>query len=89
MTDDVKSTTQPFLARWSQKKQEARAAPAAVAPVDDAEKPLPVLPPIEELTPESDYSGFMHPNASEPSGTVGGQAHAVCLRHAALVAGKC
>jgi hypothetical protein len=59
--DDDKSTTQPFLARWSQKKQEARAAPAAVAPVDDAEKPLPVLPPIEELTPESDFSGYMHP----------------------------
>ena len=61
MTDDDKPTTQPFLARWSQKKQEARAAPAAVPPVDDAEKPLPVLPPIEELTPESDFSGFMHP----------------------------
>ena len=59
--DDDKSTTQPFLARWSQRKQEARAAPAAVSPVDDAEKPVPVLPPIEELTPESDFSGFMHP----------------------------
>jgi hypothetical protein len=61
MTDDDNSTTQPFLARWSHKKQEARAAPAAAPPVDDAEKPLPVLPPIAELTPESDYSGFMHP----------------------------
>ena len=61
MTDDDKSTTQPFLARWSQKKQEARAAPAVVPPADDAEKPMPVLPPIEELTPESDFRGFMHP----------------------------
>jgi hypothetical protein len=59
--DDDKSTAQPFLARWSQKKQEARAAPAAVPPADDAEKPVPVLPPIEELTPESDFSVFMHP----------------------------
>jgi len=59
--DDDKSTPQPFLARWSQRKQEARAAPAAVPPVDDAEKPVPVLPAIEELTPESDFSGFMHP----------------------------
>lgn len=61
MADDDKSTPQPFLARWSQKKQQARAATAAVPPVDDAEKPVPVLPPIEELTAESDFSGFMHP----------------------------
>lgn len=64
-----------FLRRWSRRKHEAeavedRAPPAAdpVAPPHDP--PAPVLtdadmPPIESLTPDSDFSGFMSPGVSE------------------------
>ena len=48
-----------FISRWSRLK---RAAPA--------EKPAetqapPTLPPVESLTPESDFAGFMHPKVKE------------------------
>ncbi len=62
MTDDVqKDAAQPFLSRWSQRKQQAREQPAAEQPVERIEMPAPDLPPIEELTPQSDFSVFMHP----------------------------
>jgi hypothetical protein len=61
-----------FLSRWSRKKHEAKAAPAAPAPVPatgavtqspavtPAEEKAPApLPPVESLTPESDFSPFM------------------------------
>jgi hypothetical protein len=66
-----------FLSRWSRKKHEAKAAPAAPAPVPAAgavptqagthlpavtpaeEKAPAPLPPVESLTPESDFSPFM------------------------------
>jgi len=45
-----------FLERWSRlKKEEKRELPAK----DEA--PAPALPPVEKLTPESDFTGFMHP----------------------------
>ena len=58
-----------FLSRWSRKKTEAKALeqplvepPAAqsvpLEPVDEATPPPP-LPPIESLTPESDFVPFM------------------------------
>ena len=53
---------EPLLSRWSRLKKEAAAVPppaAAVAPKDEA-PPL-ALPPVESLTPESDYSLFMQP----------------------------
>ena len=58
-----------FLSRWSRRKQEARAEEAnpAVPPVPPAgagDEPPP-LPPIEELTADSDVSGFLHPKVSE------------------------
>jgi hypothetical protein len=65
MADDKKSTDQPFLARWSERKREAREVPAVTAPETVADTPHPPLPPIEELTPESDFSGFMHPKVDE------------------------
>src|SRR5258708_2625770 len=34
-------------------------------PVEKTEEPAPVLPPIESLTPESEFSGFMHPKVKE------------------------
>jgi hypothetical protein len=49
-----------FLQRWSRlKKEEAKQLPAV------EEKPLPQLPPIDKLTPESDFSGFMHPKVED------------------------
>ena len=60
--DDQKPTDQPFLARWSQRKQEARVTAPVAAPADEVvATPVPALPPVEELTPESDFSAFMHP----------------------------
>lgn len=68
---------EPFLARWSRLKTEAREAPgdaaqesgAAALPAggEDSLKgadapPAPQeLPPVSELSPESDFKPFMHP----------------------------
>ena len=59
-----------FLRRWSRVKIEARDAPPAPVPVDDAKEiladtPAPELPPVEELTIDSDFSGFFHPKVNE------------------------
>lgn len=61
MSDEEKYQDQPFLTRWSQRKIEARAAQAEAPALAEEETPVPQLPPIEELTPESDFSVFMHP----------------------------
>ena len=45
-----------FLERWSRLKKEERRAPPATE-----ERPAPALPPVEKLTAESDFTGFMHP----------------------------
>jgi hypothetical protein len=56
-----------FLERWSRLKQEARAEPPEKAPAKSAEPeaPAPQLPPIDELTPDSDYRAFFHPKVGE------------------------
>jgi len=46
-----------FLSRWSRLKREV--------PIEKAEEPAPVLPPVESLTPEAELSGFMHPKVKE------------------------
>ena len=48
-----------FLSRWSRLKREQ--------PVEkkDEPAPAPALPPVESLTPESDFAGFMHPKVKE------------------------
>jgi len=52
-----------FLSRWSRLKHENRAEPAApVAEAKPAEKPV---PPVESVTPESDFSPFMQPKVKE------------------------
>lgn len=52
---------EPFLSRWSRLKREQPAE--EVAPTaDDAP---PALPPIESLTPDSDFTGFMHPKVTD------------------------
>ena len=47
-----------FLRRWSRLKKEAPAE-------KPAETPMPSLPALEKLTPESDFSGFMHPKVED------------------------
>lgn len=58
MAEDKKEA---FLDRWSRLKKEQNEAPA---PVKD-ETPAPTLPPVEKLTPESDFTGFMHPKVDD------------------------
>jgi len=72
---------EPFLARWSRLKTEAREAPkeekAPESPPPPAPAggaggasgvdapPAPALPPVEELTPESDFAPFMNPKVND------------------------
>jgi Protein of unknown function (DUF3306) len=49
---------QDFLRRWSRLKKEA-------AVEKPAETPMPTLPSVDQLTPESDFSGFMHPKVED------------------------
>ena len=58
-----------FLSRWSRRKTEAR-DPAAEAVQESpqgpaAEEPVPELPPVDELTLDSDFRGFFHPKVDE------------------------
>jgi hypothetical protein len=59
----VADENERFLSRWSRLKHEHRAEPAApVAEAKPAEKPV---PPVESVTPESDFSPFMQPKVKE------------------------
>ena len=66
-----KPEAEPFLSRWSRRKTETRPAPpaevpavAAVPAVDESDA-APDLPPVEELTIDSDFRGFFHPKVDE------------------------
>jgi hypothetical protein len=52
-----------FLDRWSRLKRETEQLPEKQD--KDEAAPAPALPPVEELTPESDFSGFMHPKVED------------------------
>jgi len=69
MSSERDDTREGFLSRWSRVKTEARevqAAPPAPAPVEPhADDEAPELPPVEELTIDSDFSGFFHPRVDE------------------------
>ena len=52
-----------FLARWSRLKQEQKLPEKPAAKEDNTEAPL--LPKLEELTAESDFSAFMHPKVQD------------------------
>jgi len=55
---------EPFAARWSRLKVEAREAPKEEKkdlPQPDRAAPRPELPKPEDLTPESDFKPFMDP----------------------------
>ena len=55
-----------FLSRWSRLKREAPAKEKALEEKKEVEaQPAPALPPVETLTPESDFAGFMHPKVKE------------------------
>ena len=55
-----------FLSRWSRLKQEQeKAAEQPEAPVPAQEPEPPALPPVESLTSESDFRGFMHPKVGD------------------------
>jgi len=55
-----------FLSRWSRLKQEQeKAAEQPEAPASAQEQEPPELPPVESLTSESDFRGFMHPKVGD------------------------
>ncbi|MGH8704149.1 MAG: DUF3306 domain-containing protein, partial [Burkholderiales bacterium] len=62
---------EPFLSRWSRLKTEARETPQEETPAQPAppavkqEAPPPALPPVEQLTPESDFAPFMDSRVDE------------------------
>jgi len=54
-----------FLSRWSRKKEEAREPPPPAQQQPDLKSPAPELPPIESLTPDSDYRAFFQPKVND------------------------
>lgn len=80
MDDKINDKGNPFLSRWSRLKRDARVAQAEAAAQVDApatagrvqqkkegvdSSALPQLPPVDGLTMESDFSGFLHPKVGE------------------------
>jgi hypothetical protein len=59
----VAEEKEKFLSRWSRLKSESKELPQRKE--DKEETPAPVLPPVENLTPESDFTGFMHPKVED------------------------
>ena len=47
-----------FLDRWSRRKRDS-------AEEKKDESPKPSLPPVDKLTPESDFTSFMHPKVED------------------------
>ena len=56
---------EPFLSRWSRRKRAAKRPSAQPTPPAQGATPPPELPPIDSLTPESDFSAFMHEQVDE------------------------
>ena len=81
MDDTINDKGAPFLSRWSRLKRDARVAEAEAAALVDApatavptplqkkegvdSSALPQLPPVDGLTMESDFRGFLHPKVGE------------------------
>ena len=67
MSSERPEQPQNFLSRWSRLKAESREAPAAEQPPPQSvdQTAAPQLPPIEELTLDSDFKGFFHPKVAE------------------------
>jgi hypothetical protein len=56
----VAEEKEKFLSRWSRLKNESKDLPQKTE-----EAPVPILPPLDKLTPESDFTGFMHPKVED------------------------
>ena len=56
-----------FLRRWSRLKHEQAAQkPAETQPLEKKEADTPpALPPVDKLTPDSDFTGFMQPKVED------------------------
>ena len=67
----MSSEKEPFLSRWSRLKQKrvtgAQSAKPESVPAQAGEGGAPAapLPPLEELTPQSDFSAFMSPKVAD------------------------
>jgi hypothetical protein len=63
----TKDDKEVFLERWARLKQEAKDQPPANVPdkAVDPQAPPPDLPPIDKLTPDSDFRAFFHPKVGE------------------------
>ena len=62
----VAEEKEKFLSRWSRLKRENESKlPEKTRESASNETPAPVLPPVEQLTPESDFTGFMHPKVED------------------------
>jgi hypothetical protein len=59
----VAHENETFLGRWSRLKREERSEEKKLP--EQAETEAPPLPPAEELTAESDFTGFMHPKVGD------------------------
>jgi hypothetical protein len=49
---------EPFIDRWSRRKRDSLEE-------KKDESPKPSLPPVDKLTPESDFASFMHPKVED------------------------
>jgi uncharacterized protein DUF3306 len=68
MSDFEEQEREDFLRRWSRLKAQQRSESAETLPARadaDGDAAPPVLPPMGELTLESDYRGFFHPKVEE------------------------
>ena len=54
----VEDKKEAFLDRWSRLKRES-------VPEKQEETPKPATPPVDRLTPESDFTPFMHPKVED------------------------
>ena len=55
-----------FLGRWSRlKREEEKQAPETAAEPAKKDAEAPVLPPVDKLTPDSDFGAFMHPKVQD------------------------
>ena len=61
MTQEEKK--EDFLRRWARRKHEAEKEKEQLPAAE--EKPPPQLPSVDQLTPESDFTGFMHPKVED------------------------
>ncbi|OGA71969.1 MAG: hypothetical protein A3G81_15720 [Betaproteobacteria bacterium RIFCSPLOWO2_12_FULL_65_14] len=65
MSTQEKDEKEPLLSRWSRRKRQARERPLQEAPKPADARPLTDLPPVDKLSFESDFRGFMDSRVDE------------------------